>query len=96
MQRSVVIDIGSKYLQGGFSGEVQPRFRVENQLSSRLNRVYLCELLQAVFVKHLLTKPKLHSVVIIEDMMTPRELRNLLVSVLLRDLQVILPDTPRA
>ena len=89
MQRPVVIDIGSKYIQGGFSGELQPRFRVEHNLCfARYNRVCLSELLQAVFVKHLLTKPKLHSVVVIEDIMSPRGLRNMLITVLLRDLQV--------
>lgn len=92
--KAIVIEIGSIFLKGGYSGESSPRFSIEHcifkPLLSNL-RLHLCELFHKVFVKHLLTKFKIHNVIIVEKMMVARELRDMIVSVLLRDFQVPTP-----
>lgn len=88
--KHIVVDLGREYLRGGFSGDVNPRctlghtvFAAEVPL-----RVYVNELFQNLFIHHLQVKPKQYNVLIVEKILVPRLVRDMLVSVLLRDFQV--------
>lgn len=88
-QRAIVIEVGETNVSGGYAGESRPRFLIAHNLFHCNNlRIYLSELFQQIFVKQLQTKAKLHSVVIVERLMFSREIRDCMLTVLLRDFHV--------
>lgn len=88
--KQIVVEIGQEHIRGGFSGEVNPRFNFSHSIfaANVPLRVYLNELFQKVFIQHLHVKAKLFNILIVERLLLSREIRDMVVSVLLRDFQV--------
>jgi len=88
--RQIVIEIGGKHVRGGFSGEVKPRFTLVHSIFNCgvPLRVYLNELFQKVFIQHLHVKAKHFNVLLVESLLLQRNIRDMLISVLLKDFQV--------
>jgi hypothetical protein len=88
-QRAVVIEFCEASVSGGYAGESHPRFQVAHNLFHCSDlRIYFNELFQRIFVKQLQTKAKLHNVVIVEKFIIAREVRDYILTVLLRDFHV--------
>jgi hypothetical protein len=89
-QRCIVCHISDTTIQGGFSGDHTLRFCLQRSVwPVSDDRVALAELFHHVLIKLMLVKPKQHSILLVEDIMLPRKQRDLIVTVLLRDLQVV-------
>lgn len=90
--KHIVVDIGREYLRGGFSGDVKTRCILNHTIFAPEIplRMHINELFQSLFIHHLLVKPKQYHVLIVEKILVPRFIRDMLVSVLLRDFQVSL------
>lgn len=90
--KSVVLEFGENDLRGGFAGEATPRFSLVHGLagSHPNTRVQLNELFQKVFIKHLQIKPKVCDVLVVEQFLSTGQLRDHVLSVLLRDCQVMM------
>lgn len=88
--KSVVLTFGENYVWGGFAGEPSPRFSIDYDFDAKFpsTRIRLNELFQSIFVKHLQLKPKLCDVLVVEKFLVSSELRDHILSVLLRDCQV--------
>jgi actin-related protein len=95
--KTIVIDFGSKFVRCGFSGEICPRFIFENKLNAFFtndggNKE---ELLRQTFdffhlcFSALHVKPKEYRVLLIENLFLKKLARDILITVLLRDLQVV-------
>lgn len=85
---TVLLEFGSVFLRGGLAGESGPRFIVSapRENSSRLS---LFEFLSAIFNKYLPVKTKECRVLIIEKIFSHTRFRNDLLTVLLKDMQVL-------
>jgi hypothetical protein len=89
-QRCIVFHISDTTIQGGFSSDHTLRFCLQRSVwPVSDDRVALAELFHHVLIKLMLVKPKQHSILLVEDIMLPRKQRDLIVTVLLRDLQVV-------
>ena len=88
--RQIVIEIGGKHVRGGFSGEVKPRFTLVHSIfhCGVPLRVYLNELFQKIFIHYLHVKAKQFNVLLVESLLLQRNIRDMLISVLLKDFQV--------
>lgn len=88
--RQIVIEIGAKHVRGGFSGEVKPRFTFAHAIFNCgvPLRVYVNELFQKIFIQLLHVKAKQFNVLLVESLLLQRNIRDMLISVLLKDFQV--------
>lgn len=92
-QRSIVLDVGARYIRGGFAGEYSPRFVLEHHIFRRDDegmqlRFYLMEIFSKIFSMQCLVKAKNCSVLIVEKILIQKKFRDYMLSVLLKDFQV--------
>ncbi len=88
-QRTIVVEVSETTVSGGYAGEFHPRFTITHDLFACSNlRISISELFQQIFVRQLQTKAKLHNVVIVERFMISREIRDFMLTVLIRDFHV--------
>ncbi|KAJ3216489.1 hypothetical protein HK099_005851 [Clydaea vesicula] len=97
----IILDIGSRFVKAGFSGEPKPRVIKASSPSNITPDLFylnlqeaedlefnLGQLLRTIFHSHLLTDPKQRKVLICESVYLPLELKKLITSVLFWNLQV--------
>lgn len=96
---TVIIEVGSSTIKGGFGGESSPRFvfpleqshiNAKKNLSSKghIFRSYLLVLFTKIFHEILQIKPSTSRVVIVENVFELKACRDLTLSILIQDLQV--------
>ena len=93
MNKTIVVEFGSKYIRGGYAGESSPRFVLESDgildIDDSQSLVYkLIDLFQRIFIEKLVIKAKECSVIVLEKLSFKRTFRNHLFTVLLKDFQV--------
>ncbi|KAJ1418575.1 hypothetical protein B484DRAFT_421763 [Ochromonadaceae sp. CCMP2298] len=88
--KAVVLELGGMYARGGVAGEPAPRFTLEHGLrEDDVNlKVRLCELFKHIFVDILHLKSKQCSVLLVEKLLVSRNLRDHVLSVLLKEFHV--------
>lgn len=97
MDKVIVIEIGNSFIRGGYSNEFSPRFIIPNSISSKINSStcntiinrIIFEFMIKIFTEYLPSKIKECRIIIIEKILSPTYLRDALITVLLRDMQVI-------
>ena len=96
IRKTIVIEIGSTYIRCGFSGDETPRFTFKSNIINHEREcqesliVRLTDLLQRIFLEKLQVKSKEFSVIIVEKLLSAKLLRDTLLTILLKDFQVII------
>jgi len=94
MGNSIVIEIGSSYIRGGFAGEHSPRFTIPTlfvgleNASTEAIRNQCTEALKILFLEYFQLRSKDCQVLVVENLFACSVLREQLFHVLLQDMQV--------
>lgn len=101
---TVVFDFGTAYTKAGFAGENGPRVILRSEVKCRETgntvpvfetqdkeelRHRLVDFIHKLYFKHLLVNPKDRRVVVVENLLTPSNTRNILAKVLFRHYEVL-------
>lgn len=95
VEKTVVIEFGSSYVRAGLSGDYYPRYSSSSQLrrcdTAQGEYVLYNTILKAlweIFLEKLHVRPKECRVLIIEKILEVRSIRDIVLTILLRELQV--------
>lgn len=101
---TVIFDFGTAYTKAGFAAESGPRVILKSEVKCRKSgnlvpvfqyedeeelRHHLVDFIHKLYFRHLLVNPKDRRVVIVENVLCPSKIRNLLAKVLFRHYEVL-------
>ena len=93
MNKTIVVEFGSRFVRAGFASEANPRFITNSSgileiTDTQTLNIKLVELFQIIFINKLVVKPKEYSVLIVEKLSCRRLFRNFLLTILFTEFQV--------
>lgn len=94
MNKTIVVEFGSRFLRAGFASETNPSFIAESSgileiTDTHSLKIKLIELFQIIFIEKLVVKPKEYNILIVEKLSSSRIFRNHLLTILFTEFQVM-------